>query len=865
MSNMFLPTILPIGARMARRNGQWAKKSLASGSHSSKIDLNECRLYILGKMIGQWLLHYQIRKRLGAGGQATAYLARDTRLDRTVVLKLLDPKMAGDETSRKRFLREARLAATLDHPNVCTVHEINEASGHHFIVMQYVDGETLKSLLVRKRLPVETVLTIALQVADGLAAAHRAGIVHRDVKTGNIIITQSGRPVILDFGLAKALPTARITDLDVTQADSAGKPFGTASYMSPEQARTDSVIDAHSDVFSFGIVLYEMLTGKKAFAGKNAIEVMHAILHDEPRPIREFVPDIDPEIERIVFRTLRKNPKDRYPSAVELLEELLVAATRLGIRDMAAVQALAPITRKRGLGKQLLQSAIDVLQSAASLMDSLISGKTRSSVPSEGQGTSQATASPSKTVTKLSLAILPLKNIIKNPEYEYFGVGLADTLITELAVVGDLIVRPLRTVFKYENQQIDPLAVGQEMGVDVVLDGSFQVAGGKLRATLRLFDIRTGEDIWTERFDHPLEDLFTLQDQVAQRIIEGLRIHLTDYEREQLKASPAGAVAAYDYYIRARYLFEKAHVPQDLRVAIDLFRRAIEMDRQFVPAYSGLAKTHFILRAVGERDPEWFAEAEAACREAIRLNPHFAESYSALANVYLERGRKLEAYEQLQTALKLAPHDLEALLGLGWFYRWSGLLDKAVRCYKTAIKIDPGYWRAYWGLAMTYGYLGHLDEAERLTNHFLTKINPQHPPLRFMQGDIWFHQGKYDQARRIGELMKQAAPDVAFGAVLLAKVYSVQRQADKANRELERVTRFGGVPGEYFYWRAQIYALQGKPDQALEYFQKSIQMGNENYLWFERDQTLDNLRADPQFIELMNGLHERWLEYQRVY
>jgi len=817
-------------------------------------------------MIGQTLLHYQITKRLGTGGQATAYLSRDTKLDRTVVLKLLDPKMADDEATQKRFLREARLAATLDHPNICTIHEINEASGHHFIVMRYVDGETLKSLLGRKRLPVETALAIALQVADGLAAAHRAGIVHRDMKTANIMIANSGRPVILDFGLAKALPTASLVDLDVTQASAVGKPFGTATYMSPEQARGELVIDARSDVFSFGIILYEMLTGEKPFVGKNAVEIMHAVLHDTPQPIPEVVPDINPEIERIVIRALNKDPKDRYSSAAELLEDLMAAATRLGIQEMAAVQALVATTRKKGgLGKQLLQSTIDVLQSVASLMDTLVSRKARTTVPTEGRETSQASASVSKTTAKLSLAILPLKSIIQNQEYEHFGVGLADTLITELAVVGDLIVRPLRTVLKYENQEIDPLVVGQEMGVDVVLDGGFQVAGEKLRATLRLFDVRTGEDIWTERFDQPLEDLFALQDQVAQRVIEGLRIHLTDYEKEQLRTSPAGTVAAYDYFVRGKYLFERTHARQDFDTAIDLFRRAIEVDHQFVLAYSALAKLYFLLWAGYDNDPKWLDEAEAVCQEAVRLNPNFAESYSALASIYLERGRKPEANEQLQTALKLAPNDLEAYLALGWFYRYCGLLDKAMKSYKTALRIDPGYWRVYWGLAMTYAYLGRLDEAEKQANHFLTKIDPQNPVLRFVQGDIWFYQGKYDQAQRVGELMKQAAPDLAFGTVLLAKVYSAQGAWEKANQELGRATRFVGVQGDYFYWRTQICALQGKLDQALGYFQKSVQIGNENVPWFERDQTIDALRSDSRFAELINDLRERWMEYQRVY
>ncbi len=817
-------------------------------------------------MIGERLRHYEILKRLGAGGQATAYLARDTTLNRTVVLKLLDPRMAGDELARKRFLREARLAATLNHPNICTIHELNEDRGYHFIVMEYVEGESLKALLERKRLSLETALAIALQVADGLAAAHRAGIVHRDLKTANIIIAHSGRPVILDFGLAKALPTAAIEDVDLTQASALGKPFGTASYMSPEQARGELTIDARSDVFSFGIILYEMLTGKKPFVGKGAVEIMHAILHDEPRPIRQFIPAIDPELEEFLMKALKKNPDERYASGVELLERLTAVAARLGLRDIAAVQAIVAATQERAsLGRQLLGSLIDVFQSVASFIERLGLPKERPVGSLADHETSEATLSRSQTRAKLTLAILPLKSLTKSPAYEHFGVGLADTLITELAVVGDLIVRPLRTVLQYEGREVDPLAVGRALDVDVVLDGSFQVAGEMLRATLRLFDVRTGEDIWTDRLDHHLDELFALQDQVARHIIEGLRIHLTDYEKQQLRAISAGATAAYDCFVRGKYIFEKVNVRQDFEAAIELFRRAIEMDRGFVPAYSALAKSYFLFRASVDNDPRWLDEAERACRQAIALNPHFAESYAALANVYLDRGRKHEAYEQLRTALRLAPNDLEAHLALGWFYRWSGLLDRAAKSYRQALRIDPSYWRVYWGLIMTAIYQGQLEEAERRVNHFLIKIDPQHPVLRFLQGEIMFYRGDLERARDLGERLKRGAPDVPFGAMLLAKVYASQGEAARADEELQSMTHYVGVQGDYLYWRAQIAALQGRIAEALEYFQQSVQLGNENVPWFERDPTLTSLRTEARFTEMMRALRERWMAYRQKY
>jgi eukaryotic-like serine/threonine-protein kinase len=826
-------------------------------------------------MIGRRLLHYQITKRLGTGGQATAYLAKDTKLARAVVLKLLDAIPAANDASRKRFLREARLAATLDHPSICTIHDIHEADGHHFIVMQHVDGETLKALLARRRLPLETVLGIALQVADGLAAAHRAGVVHRDVKTANVMISHVGRAVILDFGLAKALPSGQSAELDVTDTIGGGTPFGTPTYMSPEQVRGDIDVGPPSDVFSFGVILYEMLAGAKPFHKKTGVETMTAILNTEPLPLRQLVPDLAPELERVVARCLDKEQAARYPSAVALLADLSAAASSMGFGDLAAAQSMLVRSRRRlSLGRQFMASTIDLFRSATALIERLVPRKalpasaaaaSASTSTSITHDTSVSSQSTTRTPSKLSIAILPLKNIGADAQYEHFGSGLADTLISELAVVGDLFVRPLRTVLKYAEGEVDPLAIGQEIGVDVLLDGSFQVAGDTLRATLRLFDVRDGNDIWSERFDQPLADLFALQDRVARRVVEGLRIHLTDYEKEKLRAAPSGDVTAYDHYSRARYLFERSHARRDFEDAAALFKRAIEADPGFVPAHSGLGKLYLMLWFIYRSEEGWLDEAEAACREAIRINPDFAESYSALASICLERGHKDDAYLNLQRAFALAPNDLESYLALGWLYRWSGLLDRAVRCYKTAIKIDPGYWRTYWGLAMTYVCLGQLDEAERRVAHFLTRVDPQHPVMRYVQGDVWFYRGEYEQARQIGELMKAAAPEQPFGAVLLSKVYAAQGDAERAGEEMARVTRLVGTRGDASYWKAQVDAMRGASDEALAELQTSVAMGNENFPWFERDHTLDALRVDPRFVALMDELRTRWLEYEQRY
>ena len=812
-------------------------------------------------MIGQRLLHYQLTKRLGTGGQATAYLATDTKLARAVVLKLLDAEPASSEASRKRFLREARLAATLDHPSICTIHDIHEVDDHYFIVMQYVDGETLKALLARARLSTETAVAIAVQVADGLAAAHTAGVVHRDVKTANIMISTSGRPVILDFGLAKAMPAAQIAELDVTHTTGGGKPFGTPFYMSPEQVRGDLEVGPRSDVFSFGVVLYEMLSGAKPFAEKTGVETMNAILNAEPRPLARLVPSLPADLVAVVERALRKDPADRYGSAAEMLVDLEAVAARLGLSEKAAAQAIVSRAyRRSGPGRRLLHSAVDLVQAAAAWLRGRVAG---APAPTTTADRSAGSESASRTPAKLSLAILPLKHIGGSADYEHFGTGLADTLITELAVVGDLYVRPLRSVLRFLGQETDPLDAGREMGVDVVLDGSFQVAGDTLRASLRLFDVHTGDDIWGERFDHPLAELLDLQDQVARRIVEALRIHLTDFEKDRLRAIPSADATAYDNYIRAKFLFERPHARRDYEDAIALFERAAEADPGFAPAHSGLGRVYLMLWFIYRSDPHWLDEAEAACRRAIEINPTFAESFSALASVHLERGRKDDAYECLERALELAPNDLEASIALGWLYRWSGLLDRAVRSYKKAVRLDPSYWRTYWGLAMTYVYLGRLDEAAAIVEDFLTKVDPQNLVLRFVRGDVLFYQGEYELAEQGAEAMKAAAPEQPFGAALLAKVHAARGLAERAAAEMAAVPQLVGPRGDSHYWEAQIAALSGDRDGAVEELRAAVGIGNENLPWFERDASLEALHGDPRFVELLEAVRERCRDYEQ--
>lgn len=809
------------------------------------------------------IAHYEILEQLGKGGQATAYKAHDSKLDRIVVLKLLSEELAKEEITRKRFMREARLASSLDHPNICLIYDINEVDGHFYIVMQYVPGEPLKNLISRRRLSVDMTMAIAVQIADGLAAAHRQGIVHRDIKSANIMISKAGRAVILDFGLAKRVETKyantskRVTYSKLTMA---GRQLGTSVYMSPEQVR-GLEISPSTDVFSFGILLYEMLAGHRPFRGKNTVDTMYEILNTEPDPIEKIVPNLDPEIARIVHRTLRKRPEDRYGSATELEEDLMRAAAKIGLGS----KPLRLRTASGKLGRQFVSSAIDLVQSAAQVMKTFVASPAVPSMPavaSTGFETYESTQN--RQLDRMKLAVLPLTNINRAMEQEHFGVGLADTLITELALVGDLIVRPTRAVIKYENRETDPLVVGRELEVDLLLDGAYQVVGDRLRVTMRLFDVHSSVDLWVEKFDNVMTDYFSLQDQIAQRVMRELRVNLSRFEKQRLLARPQQA-SAFEYYMRAKRLFEKINGPRESEAVIALYQQALALDPRFAPAYAGLAKSYFMFYIAFDNNSTWLDLATQAAKEAINLSPAFTETYGIYAGIQIESGRKMEAYTQLKKVLETSPNDPEALMSMGWFYRWCGMNEMASKYYRAAIKSDPGAWRAYWGLANCFFYQRRIDESERLVERFLTKVDPQNAVLQFVRGEILFFKGEFDHVRELAERLNNTAPELSFQHVLLSKLYAAEGKQEAATEELAKFKRFGAPRGDLAYWNAQIYGLLNKRDIAFEWLRQAIACGNENYPWFERDITLQSLRGNERYINLMRDLKARWERYQREF
>src|SRR6266403_2130624 len=543
-------------------------------------------------MIGAKLGNYRILEKIGAGGQGTVYKATDTKLGRAVVIKVLPPELTVKEANLKRFEREARLASALDHPNICTIFDLNDIEGVHFIAMQYVEGKNVRELVNGRPLDLRSALSIGIQVTDALDAAHARGIIHRDIKAGNVMVTPSGQAKVLDFGLATLMDgegagPGGIHHTDLTEL---GIPYGTATYAAPEQARGDKV-DARADIFSTGVLLYEMLTGTWPFRGKSTIDVRHAVIYDQPKPLAVARPGATPaHLQEILDKALQKDPRHRYQRIDELRDEL-----RKVLHDVASGAQFEEAAAPRHLGgSSPVSRAMRWLRK--------LGGASESPTSAPHLSSKQITDPQESTMTtvtdreKKSLAVLPFKNLSNNPESSFYEFSLADAVITELARIRSLVVRPSSVMLKYQGQPADPADVGRELNVDAVLSAGFLAVADHFRVNAQLLDIKSGEIIWSDRVDASAKDIIAVQDEITRRIVDGLRLELSPDEQAGL-AQPATVNAeAYDEYLRgrdrfARFIFRSV-AAADCNAAIEHFGRAIELDPGFGLAYDGLGACH---------------------------------------------------------------------------------------------------------------------------------------------------------------------------------------------------------------------------------------------------------------------------------
>jgi serine/threonine-protein kinase len=802
-------------------------------------------------MLGKTLRNYRITEKLGVGGQGTVYKATDTKLGRPVVIKVIPPELSSKEANLKRFEREAKLASSLDHPNICTIFDLDEVDGVHFIAMQHVEGKNVRQLVAGRPLELKTALLIGLQVADALAAAHSRGIIHRDIKSGNVMVTPSGQVKVLDFGLAKLLDDREATTSGIhrTELTEIGIPYGTATYAAPEQARGDRV-DRRADIFSLGVLLYEMLTGTWPFRGKTTIDVRHAVLHDPPRPIAELrSTPIPPRLQQIVDRALEKEPKDRFQNMDVFRKELRQVLQELdaGAPDYQSVTPEPP----RHL------AGVNPVSRAVRWLKAITRSETQTTAPTQAPSSKRTIhETPQTTVAdqeKKSLAILCFRNLSNDPSASFYEFSLADAVITELARVRSLVVRPSSVIARYQGQTRDPREIGQELNVSAVLTAGFIHSGDHFRVTAQLIDVASGELLWSDRIDTAASDIIVLQDTIAQRIVEGLSVELSPAEQVGIGKASTQNPAAYEQYLRGRDLFARfifrTLSPDDCDGAIQHFERAIQLDQNFALAYDGLGASHVNRVFKGFGGSEDYECAEAAFKKALAIDPNIFEARMLMVFVYLWRGEKQKARDEVNRARGEAANEPVVYFVKAMLHRLDGEYGRALSSYDRLVRLDPAaHVVASYSRALVHMYMGQFDEVFRQLDN---AGEPDNPLVRTFRALALYYTGQTDAAAELMTDVVEKHPNMHGIRPFMAMFLSAQGKHEEALAQLTpEVRRNGEVDADISYSIGAVYALEGLRNDALEWLERSVALGNDNRPCFENDPNWATLRDDPRFIEL---------------
>jgi serine/threonine protein kinase/tetratricopeptide (TPR) repeat protein len=792
-------------------------------------------------VVGETVSHYHIVGKLGGGGMGLVYDAEDVRLGRHVALKFIPAETASDPKALERFVREARAASQLNHPGICTIYDIeDDVNGQPFIVMEKLEGVSLKERLMGGA-PLENdeILDIGIQVADALAACHEKGIIHRDIKPANIFITKSGQVKILDFGLAKLAPAYASGDY-VSAEDPlsiAGDIFGTAVYMSPEQARGED-LDARTDIFSLGSVLYQMATGKKAFAGNNTVTTLEAVLNKKPIPPLKLNPKLPPDLQGIIGRAMEKNRGNRYPSALALKADLqaLKRDTDPQLTVSGRIRSPFPyrISTSTFQTTSRWQTYLLMAVSAVLIMVLTLAGlwwfKHRPGAPG---------------AAKNSIAVLPLQNVNGDVSVDFLRYALDDEISNVLTYSRTLDVRPSSLTRKYSGADVDPEKVGRELHVATVLTGHFVKQGDKLLVTLEAIETRNDRLLWQSSFTAPADDLIALQSDMAAHLRQGLLPTLGITGAQVATGSRPKNAEAYDLYLHALAL---PHDPGPNKDAVAVLQRVVEMDPDYAPAWEQLGLRAYYDSTYSDGGEPMFQLSNQACEKALQLDPNLTLAAGQLITNRVERGELGKAYQAAQDLVKRHPESAQAHFVMSYVYRYAGMLQEAAGECNTATALDPGNY-IFRSCAWVFMDLGQTDRAADFV-----RLDAGSLYASYVTPYLLLRAGKVAEAR---EAVKQMPTAPRYHRDLFESCLNLRPASDLDRLAQEAATSFPSEPdAELWYNEGALFAYCGKKPAALHLLDSAIENNYCAYSNLLTDPLLAKLRSDPDIDKLLTAARE---------
>jgi len=788
-------------------------------------------------MVGKTILHYKILEKIGAGGMGVVYKAEDIKLKREVAIKFLPRQIAASDEERKRFKIEAQAAAALNHPNIATIHAIEDVDDETFIVMEYIDGQELKQKIAAGPVQMDKAIDIATQIANGLKAAHKKGITHRDIKSANIMLAEDDQVKIMDFGLAKLAGRTQLTRT--------GSTMGTVAYMSPEQTQGMKV-DHRTDIWAFGVVLYEMLTGQLPFTGDYEQAVMYSILNEEPERVEMLRVGVPENFSACIQKMLCKDVDQRYQSVDEILDDLK-SGVAPAVRDDSRFTKRVLKTKRPYLMNGFL--ALIVLLSIFAIFF--------------WEKVAENVLGIRDVPQLVRIAVLPFDNISPDPNDEYLADGMTDEMISKLSRIRDFRVIARTSVMRYKESLKSVAEIGQELSVGTLLEGSVRKMANNLRINVQLVDVKTQTPIWSDEYNRPLEDVFDIQDEVSRSIVDALELTLSPQEKDRLIERPIENIHAYESYIRARQAILAFDVDAMQR-ALHEVRSALEIVGDNELLYSTMGWLYVQLVEAGAQSTEdYYQKAEELASKIFDLNPDSFYGYALRGKLHNGRGNTQEAVRNLKRAYSIEPNNPGVLLQLGYNYVKSGNSSMAKPLLNKLVEIDPLTPLSY----NIRGFLDYMEGRFYLSLEYYRKmyeLGPESPGVRLFYAFCLAINERVDEACSIVDLLANDSPQTVLADLGLLLKHALRGEKHQALQSLTPGLKATAEKVEYLSrLLADCFALMDEKEEAIYWLENAVNLGFIHYPYLaEYNPFLENIRGEKSFKQLMQKVKYRWEDFE---